>query len=817
MMNTTNIKNLTMYAGLGMLLAAPAMAQGDLASRERMRRMNSIREAEMHLTDGRAAYAKGDYETAVNEYRAALDKTPRGSVGATRRQAMTEHLTDGSVALAQQHRKVGKYDEARELLEDVLLVDPGNALANQELDYLDDPIRTNPALTYEHTQDVDRVRRLLYMGEGYYNLGQFDKAEVEFNNVLKIDKYNKAARRWLERCASIRSDYYRSAYDHTRAHLLAEVDKAWELTVQADGGYEEQIKGISTGPARKGQNISNKLKSIILPQVEMVDISIEEAIDELRMRSRELDPEVDPTRKGINFIIREPKKPVAGEGDDLGLAPEGELGAADPATLRISELKLSNIPLIKVLDAICDQTGLRYRIDEYAVTLLPRGVDESDEVIMKTWKVTPTFLSDLGGADTGGSAASSDPFAVGGGDSSESSFKSKSIQELLSTAGVSFDQGASASFLKGTSTLIVHNTINNLDLVDDIVSNIEGKTPKQIKILTKFVEVSQDNTDEIGFDWNLSVPGTGLGMRGGSVGNGQAVNDFNFAGGRVVSSGLRSGDVAITRDSIVNLIANQSTGLQSTSSAPGILSVGGILSGNTVEMIFRGLSQKKGVDIMTAPHVVARSGETAKIEIVREFIYPTEYDPPELPDRVTATGVFPVTPATPTAFETRNTGVSLEVLPQTGDTNDYVINLEFRPEVVEFEGFINYGSPITGTTEDGESVIITENRIEMPVFATRKIETAITIFDGYTVAVGGLMREDVQNVEDKIPILGDIPLIGRLFQSKSESRIKSNLVMFVTAQVIDATGTPIRSGAGEVDTEIDELFASDAGLLPPLN
>jgi general secretion pathway protein D len=141
------------------------------------------------------------------------------------------------------------------------------------------------------------------------------------------------------------------------------------------------------------------------------------------------------------------------------------------------------------------------------------------------------------------------------------------------------------------------------------------------------------------------------------------------------------------------------------------------------------------------------------------------------------------------------------------------------PEIVEFEGFINYGSPIQTSAQrnifsdvfdpilgafpiigtETETITLTENRIEMPVFATRRVESALTIYDGYTLAIGGLMREDVQNVEDKVPILGDIPWIGRLFQTKAENRIKSNLIIFVTAQIIDPTGRPLR-GADAADS-----------------
>ena len=152
-----------------------------------------------------------------------------------------------------------------------------------------------------------------------------------------------------------------------------------------------------------------------------------------------------------------------------------------------------------------------------------------------------------------------------------------------------------------------------------------------------------------------------------------------------------------------------------------------------------------------------------------------------------------------------------------------LIDLRFLPEIVEFEGFINYGSPIQSPSTDifGNPVnaIITENRIEMPVFSKRSVNTSLTIYDGYTVAVGGLMREDVQNVEDKVPILGDIPLIGRLFQSKSENRIKSNLIIFVTAQIIDATGRPLRgadsAGSVPVTTGGSDILGGE-GLLPPL-
>ena len=250
----------------------------------------------------------------------------------------------------------------------------------------------------------------------------------------------------------------------------------------------------------------------------------------------------------------------------------------------------------------------------------------------------------------------------------------------------------------------------------------------------------------------------------------------------------------------------------------------------------RGLAQKKGSDLMTAPSVTARSGQKAIIEVIREFIYPTEYEPPEIPQNIGGGGGcnnnggnsvpanIPVTPATPTAWETRNTGVTLEIEPTIGE-NDFVIDIRFLPQIVEFEGFVNYGSPILAPSVDSSgnpvTLVVTENRIEMPVFSKRSVDTSLAIYDGYTVAVGGLMREDVQIIEDKVPILGDIPIIGRLFQSEAENRIKSNLIIFVTAEIIDATGKRLRGEeASMVPSDIVESIppmVNDGGLLPDLN
>ena len=83
----------------------------------------------------------------------------------------------------------------------------------------------------------------------------------------------------------------------------------------------------------------------------------------------------------------------------------------------------------------------------------------------------------------------------------------------------------------------------------------------------------------------------------------------------------------------------------------------------------------------------------------------------------------------------------------------------------------------------------------MPIFATRRVTTQVTIWDGQTVAIGGLIREDVQDIEDKVPLLGDLPAVGRLFRSSVELHLKRNLTVFVTARIKDPAGQDIHSRA----------------------
>ncbi|MEI7963050.1 MAG: type II and III secretion system protein, partial [Verrucomicrobiota bacterium] len=215
----------------------------------------------------------------------------------------------------------------------------------------------------------------------------------------------------------------------------------------------------------------------------------------------------------------------------------------------------------------------------------------------------------------------------------------------------------------------------------------------------------------------------------------------------------------------------------------------------------RAINQQKGIDLVSAPKVTVTSGRKATINITRKFPYPRDYSPPTVPQSQGA-GVNPATPATPSSFETRNVGVQLEVEPTVGP-DGYTIELSLSPQITEFQGFVNYGSPISTignvtlgvagvqTVIGTRTIVLTPNTILQPVFSVRQVDTQVTLYDGQTVVLGGLMREDVQKVQDKTPIAGDLPLVGSLFRSSSNQRIKRNLLIFVSAGLLDPAGQPL--------------------------
>ena len=234
---------------------------------------------------------------------------------------------------------------------------------------------------------------------------------------------------------------------------------------------------------------------------------------------------------------------------------------------------------------------------------------------------------------------------------------------------------------------------------------------------------------------------------------------------------------------------------------------------------------------MQHPSVIVRPGEKATFFSGRELIYPTEYDPPEVPN---STGnnndwgdndnngggipVMPMTPAHPTAFETRQLGTIFNV-EVTGISDDKsIVEMTVVPEIVDFDGFINYGTslfvPMVSQEKDAKEDVVmvktSDNFILQPVFSTRRLTAPVRIATGNTFVIGALKKSTSITYEDKIPVLGDIPWVGRLFRSKGSKEQRKAIIIMVKAEVVDPGGKKLYTPDTSFPDE--EVPAGDASL-----
>ena len=131
-------------------------------------------------------------------------------------------------------------------------------------------------------------------------------------------------------------------------------------------------------------------------------------------------------------------------------------------------------------------------------------------------------------------------------------------------------------------------------------------------------------------------------------------------------------------------------------------------------------------------------------------------------------------------------GPVLDVIPYVS-ADGYSIQMSIVPTLTEFLGYDLENSRQFQTVVGTSPVQPTP----LPGFRVRQITTSAIVWDGQTVVLGGLIAENVSKTKDKVPILGDIPLVGRLFRSESSSSTKKNLVVFVTPTIIDPAGNRV--------------------------
>ena len=736
----------------------------------------------------------GNWDEAAKKLSFAQEKLPEESYSPIADEARSE-LNRAKAAMAKSRAKIAMSERdtaaaksfAAEYAAAEESKDAGNAFVEEVEEFTANPYNNSISdISPDYATRQNKIENLLEKGRRQYLYGDYQGARATFRQIETLDADNIQAKAYQRLISEKLADRGRLTYLATREAMMDEVSKAWQRPQVYTGTT------VDRGGARADSVIDKKLAEIIIPNVSFPapGVTLAQAINTLSILSVEYDKSND-AKKGVNIVLF---------GDNAS--------EAKPVVLTLRDLSLGQI-----LDWVTQQAGFQYDIEKD--TIVVRKAMDNSVASMDTLDFplpTSTVMRMIGfKAAVGESGDSDNPFGGGGGGAAAGAGdgKEEAIKNFLVKAGVEFGPGATVAF--DGSKLWVTNTRRNLDKVRNIL--LRYSETKQVEIEAKFMEVNQGVLKELGFNWNVSRKNAdgSYSTLFSTVGRNTTglISTYNnrTLADSITSASAGSTPITIlkpaleatpdvpnpyTVEPVVPILP--STINMASGAAQAANTVLGVINGYDVSLIVNALEQRQGSDLLCAPKVTVISGSTASITVSQRMRYPESWGDVQsnvgsssvsVGDTQTSSAGVTITPGTPQDFTSVDVGVSMEVTPNVEE--DDSINLVLNPNVTEFEGFMEYGG-VAVAISSGTTVTVPSGFIQ-PVFSVREVKTTVTVFDGATVVMGGLTREEVRTINDSVPILSDIPWIGRLFRSKGESRQKRNLLIFVTANRISPGGS----------------------------
>ena len=247
------------------------------------------------------------------------------------------------------------------------------------------------------------------------------------------------------------------------------------------------------------------------------------------------------------------------------------------------------------------------------------------------------------------------------------------------------------------------------------------------------------------------------------------------------------------------------SGLRNSASAPALATLTGILTDPQFRVVIRALEQRKGVNVLSAPKITTLSARQAQIKTVEVRYIVTDLNLNQTggggggnaaTGNTGGGGVGSTVQPLAEAFEL---GPVLDVVPYVS-ADGYTIQMTIIPTVKEFVGydlesaqiFTAQAQSVGGSGNNSVGSPLTQPT-PLPIFRLRQVVTSAIVWDGQTVVLGGLLLEQTTKFKDKVPFLGDLPMVGRLFRSESSQSKKTSLMIFVTPTIIDPAGNRVHT------------------------
>ena len=641
--------------------------------------------------------------------------------------------------------------------------------------------RDNP--TYRNIDELspgvrnkdDKVNELLVKGRARYLYGDYQGALDAYREVLQYQPNNSESKAYQVRIRQMLSEnsgqWNRGV---TKGKLLELLDETWKLPEVFNRENTKSDLGNGNDP------VTEKMKTIRLPEG---FVARDEPLDRALTKLSSLSQTYDKDQKGVNIV------PVTDGGESPTV-----------------NLQLRDVTVFQALDYLCKRVGYSFSVSPSGIVEVRKDAGDSllDTQFFELTQAAVVKMTGQGLNTTAPGGGATNPFGNNSGAAAptDGNPQEMAIKSFLIRSGVPFEPPATLSF-DGTR-LIVTGSPKNLDRVKNIIRRYSDI--KQVHIEAKFIEVEQKALNELGVNWSLTPTVAG----NGGVNAGTNLRSINrvFAQNNTapknltINSQITDSGGATTNNlqTFPNVAPSFPGGMNLGSIANTYAGTVNILSRETLALTIRAIEESAGSDLMSSPSLTVLDGKTAVIKVAQLLRYPQAYG--DIQSNVGQGGgggnggvlgaaqtSVAITAGTPQDFTVQEVGVTLEVTPTVAADDSIALNL--KPKVTEFEGFVEYGGTSVALT--GGVTVTVPSGFFQPIFSTREVTTDVTVFDGATVVIGGLTREEVKTIDDKVPVLGSLPLIGAAFRSTGKSVAKRSLMVFVTANLVSPGGATLRS------------------------
>ncbi|MBF0521480.1 MAG: type IV pilus secretin PilQ [Candidatus Omnitrophica bacterium] len=296
----------------------------------------------------------------------------------------------------------------------------------------------------------------------------------------------------------------------------------------------------------------------------------------------------------------------------------------------------------------------------------------------------------------------------------------ESIGKMKSTHG-------NIDFDERTNTVIITDAVSKVDLMGSVIRKLDSTTP-QVSIEAKIVETTFTDAENFGIDWAAQITAGG------------AKRPIVFPFGK-----RGDADLSLTAP-------NAFPGTDTTTTAANTQFSYGTLDFTKLQAVFQMLKTKSDTNILSNPRIVTLDNQTATIKVGEQYPIP-QYTYNEQQATLQISG-----------WEYKDVGIIFDVTPHVNDAG--FVTLDVEPKITAITTFV------------------TVENTSVPRLSNESAKTSVVIKEGETLVIGGLLKNQTTDTKKKVPLLGDIPIVGLAFQKKEKSVTKTDLLIFITPHIV---------------------------------